>query len=171
MLAREIMTSPAITVTPESHIPEVARLMREHQISGMPVVDADNHLLGIVTDYDLILRNAPVREPRYFSFLSGVIPLSLDDHRHYKEQLRHTLAITAGDLIEPGVATITPDTPLEEVMETMLDTKITMLPVIEHDQVVGVVTRTDLVRLIEQLESALDETADAAAGGGAGGVG
>ena len=167
MLAREIMTSPAITVTPDTHIPEVARQMRAHQISGMPVVDADNHLVGIVTDYDLILRNAPVREPRYFAFLSGVIPLSLDEHRHYKEQLRHTLAITAGDLIEPGVATITPDTPMAEVMETMLDTKITMLPVIEDEQVIGVVTRTDLVRLIEQLESALDDTA----GGGAGGAG
>ena len=156
MLARDIMTSPAITVAPDTHIPEVARLMREHQISGMPVVDGANHLLGIVTDYDLILRNAPVREPRYFAFLSGVIPLSLDEHRHYKEQLRHTLAITAGDLIEPGVDTITPETPMEEVMETMLDTKITMLPVIEAEQVIGVVTRTDLVRLIEKLESALD---------------
>jgi CBS domain-containing protein len=165
------MTNPAITVAPETHIPEVARRMREHHISGMPVVDADNHLLGIVTDYDLILRNAPVREPRYFAFLSGVIPLSLDEHRHYKEQLRHTLAITAGDLIEPGVHTITPDTPMAEVMETMLDTKITILPVIEDEQVVGVVTRTDLVRLIEQLESALDDNAGGSAGGGAGDAG
>ena len=156
MLARDIMSSPAITVTADTHIPEVARIMRANQISGMPVVDANGQLLGIVTDHDLILRNAPVREPRYFAFLSGVIPLSLDEHRHYKEQLRHTLAITAGDLIEPGVKTITPDTPMEEVMETMLDTKITMLPVIEHEQVIGVVTRTDRVRLIERLESALD---------------
>ena len=145
--------------------------MREHQISGLPVVDADQHLLGIITDYDLILRNAPVREPRYFAFLSGMIPLSLDEHRHYKEQLRHTLAITAGDLTEPGVHTITPETPMEEVMETMLDTKITILPVIEDEQVVGVVTRTDLVRLIEQLESALDDSASDSAGGGAGGAG
>lgn len=167
MLAREIMTSPAITVTADTHIPEVARILRERQISGMPVVDADNHLLGIVTDYDLILRNAPVREPRYFAFLSGMIPLSLDEHRHYKEQLRHTLAITAGDMIEPDVPTVTPETPLEEVMETMLDTAITMLPVIENERVVGVVTRTDLVRLIERLESALDSSA----GGGTGGAG
>ena len=158
MLVRDIMTSPAITVRAGAKIPEVARLLRAHQISGLPVVDAEQHLVGIITDYDLILRNAPVREPRYFAVLSGMIPLSLDEHRHYKEQLRHTLAITAGDLIEPGVATITPDTPMEEVMETMLDTRITMLPVIEDDKVVGVVTRTDLVRLIEKLESALDSS-------------
>ena len=165
MLVRDIMSSPALTVTADTHIPEVARLLRAHQISGMPVLDANGALLGIVTDHDLILRNAPVREPRYFAFLSGVIPLSLDEHRHYKEQLRHTLAITAGDLIEPGVHTITPETPMEEVMETMLDTKITMLPVIEDEQVIGVVTRTDLVRLIETLESTLDSVE------GEGGVG
>jgi CBS domain-containing protein len=56
-------------------------------------------------------------------------------------------------------------------METMLDTKITILPVIEDEQVVGVVTRTDLVRLIEQLESALDDNAGGSAGGGAGDAG
>lgn len=150
------MTSPAITVTAGTHIPELARLMRVNQISGMPVVDDDGKLLGIVTDHDLILRNAPVREPRYFSVLSGVIPLNLEEYRHYKDQLRHTMAVTAADLIEPGIPTIHPETPLEEAMEIMLDPQVTMLPVVENDQVIGVVTRTNLVRLVESLESALD---------------
>src|SRR3954471_21830945 len=104
MQARDVMTSPAITVTAGTHIPELARLMRVNQISGMPVVDDAGKLLGIVTDHDLILRNAPVREPRYFSVLSGVIPLNLEEYRHYKDQLRHTMAVTAADLIEPGIA-------------------------------------------------------------------
>lgn len=156
MQARDIMTSPAITVTADTHIPELARLMRVNQISGMPVVDDAGHLLGIVTDHDLILRNAPVREPRYFSVLSGVIPLNLEEYRHYKDQLRHTMAVTAADLIEPGIQFIAPDTPLEEAMEIMLDPQVTMLPVVENDQVVGVVTRTNLVRLVERLEGALD---------------
>jgi CBS domain-containing protein len=156
MQARDIMTSPAITVTATTHIPELARLMRVNQISGLPVVDEAGRLLGIVTDHDLILRNAPVREPRYFSVLSGVIPLNLDEYRNYRDQLRHTMAVTAADLIEPGFQTITPDTPLEEAMELMLDPKVTMLPVIEDEQVVGVVTRTNLVRLVERLEGALD---------------
>jgi CBS domain-containing protein len=159
MQARDIMTSPAITVTAGTHIPELARIMRANQISGIPVVDDNGKLLGIVTDHDLILRNAPVRQPRYFSVLSGMIPLHLDEYKHYKEQLRHTMAVKAGDLIEPGIHTITPDTPLEEAMETMLDPKVTILPVVENDLVVGVVTRTDLVRLIERLEGALNPEA------------
>lgn len=156
MLVRDIMSSPAITVTDDTHIPEVARLLRAHQISGMPVLDKTGKLLGVVTDHDLILRNAPVREPSYFAVLSGVIPINREEYRLYKDQLRHTLAITAGDMIEPGVPTVTPDTPLEEAMEIMLDPSVTMLPVLEGKRVVGVITRTDLVRLIEKLEGALD---------------
>jgi CBS domain-containing protein/catechol 2,3-dioxygenase-like lactoylglutathione lyase family enzyme len=150
------MTSPAITVGAATHIPELARVMRVNRISGMPVVDDGGRLLGIVTDHDLILRNAPVREPRYFSVLSGMIPLNLEEYRHYKDQLRHTMAVTAADLIEPGIKFIAPDTPLEEVMEIMLDPQVTMLPVVEDERVVGVVTRTNLVRLVESLEGALD---------------
>ena len=156
MQARDVMTSPAITVGAATHIPELARLMRVNRISGMPVVDDNGRLLGIVTDHDLILRNAPVREPRYFSVLSGMIPLNLEEYRHYKDQLRHTMAVTAADLIEPGIKFIAPDTPLQEVMEIMLDPQVTLLPVIEDERVVGVVTRTDLVRLVESLEGALD---------------
>lgn len=159
MLARDIMSSPAIMVTADTHIPEVARILRANQISGMPVVDGNGHLLGVVTDHDLILRNAPVREPRYFSVLSGMIPLNLEEHRQYREQLRHTMAITAGDLTEPDFHVIEASTPLEEAMQLMLDPKVTILPVVEADAVVGVVTRTDLVRLIEQLEGALDPMA------------
>lgn len=162
MQVRDVMTSPAITVNAGTHIPELARLMRVNQISGMPVVDDAGKLLGIVTDHDLILRNAPVREPRYFSVLSGVIPLNPEEYRHYRDQLRHVSAITASELTEPGIETTTPDTPLEEVMETMLDPKITILPVIENDTVVGVVTRTDLVRLVERLEGAIDPSKEEA---------
>jgi CBS domain-containing protein/predicted enzyme related to lactoylglutathione lyase len=162
MQARDIMTSPAITVTAGTHIPELARLMRVNQISGMPVVDDSGKLLGIVTDHDLILRNAPVREPRYFSVLSGVIPLNLEEYRHYRDQLRHTMAVTAADLIEPGIPYIAPETPLEEAMEMMLDPQVTMLPVVDNDQVIGVVTRTNLVRLVERLEGALEPEQQAA---------
>jgi CBS domain-containing protein len=125
----------------------------------MPVLDEAGRLVGVVTDHDLILRNAPIREPRYFAVLSGYIPLNLEEHRHYREQLRHTMAVTAGDMVEPDAPTVTPDTPLEEAMELMLDPKVTLLPVLDEGEVVGVVTRTDLVRLIEQLEGAVDPDA------------
>ncbi|RIK57672.1 MAG: hypothetical protein DCC57_01595 [Chloroflexi bacterium] len=157
MVVREIMTSPAITVTPETEIREVARLMHTHQISGVPVVDAAGALLGVITEIDLIARNAPLREPRYIAVLSAMIPVSIEEYREYKEQLRQVLATRASELMRDEVETVTPETEIYEVLERMLDPEITMLPVLEGDTLVGVVTRTDLVRLIEALESAPDQ--------------
>ncbi len=157
MQVREIMSSPAITVTPTTQIREVARIMHENQISGVPVVDETGALQGLITELDLIARNAPVHEPRYIAVLSAMIPLSLEEYRQYKEQLRQALAIDAGDLMTADVATVTPDTPVEEALEMMLDAEVITLPVLDQEHVVGVVSRTDMVRLIETLESAPDE--------------
>lgn len=157
MVVREIMTSPAITVAPETEIREVARLMHTHQISGVPVVDAAGGLLGVITEIDLIARNAPLREPRYIAVLSAMIPVSIEEYREYKEQLRQVLATSAADLMRDEVETVTPETEIHEILEIMLDPEITMLPVLEGDTLVGIVTRTDLVRLIEALESAPDQ--------------
>ncbi|MBK8046616.1 MAG: CBS domain-containing protein [Anaerolineales bacterium] len=88
--------------------------------------------------------------------LSALIPVNIQEARHYKDQVRHAVAVTAGEFTEPDFHTVTPDTTLEEVMELMLDPNVTVLPVVEGEQVVGIVTRNDIVRLIEQLEGALN---------------
>jgi CBS domain-containing protein len=155
MLVRDIMSSPAVTVTTTTTIQEVARLMREHQISGVPVVDDAGTLLGIITEMDLIARNAPLRQPYYLSFLSSMIPLNPREYRQYKEQALQALATNAAELMghdDLAAATVTPDTDVDEVMGRMLDTRITLLPVVEDGRVAGVVTRTDMVRMIEKLE-------------------
>ena len=157
MQVREMMSSPALTVGPEVKIPEIARLMRERQISSIPVVDGDGSLLGIITELDLIERNAPLREPRYLAVLSGLIPVSLDEYRDYKDQVRHVLAINAEQLMNPEVQTVEPDADWEEVLKIMMNPAILSLPVIANEQVVGIVTRTDLVRVIERLEMAVEQ--------------
>ena len=157
MQVREIMSSPAITVGPRVEIRKVAQTMRENVISGVPVVDEGGKLLGVITEIQLIARNAPVHEPRYLAVLSAMIPVNLEEHRQYKEQLRQALAITAADLMEDEVVTIRPDASIDEALEIMLNPEVTMLPVVEGNRVIGVVTRTDLVRLIETLEATPDE--------------
>lgn len=157
MQVREIMSSPAITVGPTTEIRTVARTMRENVISGVPVVDGDGTLLGMITEMELIARNAPVHEPRYLAVLSALIPVNIEEYRQYKEQLRQALAISAADLMRDEVKTIGPDELIEEALEAMLNPEVTMLPVVEGGRVIGVVTRTDLVRLIETLEAAPDE--------------
>lgn len=155
MQVRDVMSSPAITVTPQTGIQEVARLMRENQISGVPVVDATGALVGIVTELDLIARNAPLRQPSYLTFLSAMIPLNPSEYRQYKEQALQALASNAGELMghdDLEAATVSPDTDIDEVMRRMLNPKLTLLPVAQNGRVVGVITRTDVVRMIEKLE-------------------
>jgi CBS domain-containing protein len=155
MQVHEVMSSPAVTVTPDVSVQEVARLMREHQISGVPVVGSAGELLGIVSELDLIARSAPLQQPYYLTFLSSMIPLNPGEYRRYKEQALQALATNAGELMgsdDLEAATVTPKTEMDEVMRRMLDPKLTLLPVVENGRVVGVVTRTDVVRMIEQLE-------------------
>ncbi len=157
MQVREIMSSPAITVRPETDIRSVARVMLQHQISGVPVVDETGALLGTITEMELIARNAPVQEPHYLPVLSAMIPLNLNEVREYREQMRQVLAIRADELMTDEIETVTPDDDVTEALELMLDPETIMLPVLEGKKLVGVVTRTDLVQLIERLESAPDE--------------
>ncbi len=160
MQVQEIMSSPAITVGPATKISEIARIMREEQISGLPVVDAQGQLLGLITELDLIERSAPVREPRYLAVLSGLIPVNLAEFRDYKEQVRRVLATNAQELMHTEVLTVTPTAALQEVMQTMLNPAHNSLPVIKAGKVIGIVTRTDLVRMIEKLEMAMEQSTE-----------
>ena len=101
MEIREVMSAPPITVGPEATVQQVARLLYEKQISGVPVVNAQGELLGLITELHLIERNAPLREPKYISVLDGLIPINLEAHREYKERLREALApVQCSTLIE-----------------------------------------------------------------------
>ncbi|MCB0123614.1 MAG: CBS domain-containing protein [Caldilineaceae bacterium] len=157
MQVRDLMSSPAITVAPETKVQEIARIMREAHISGVPVIDANDALLGIITELSLIERSAPVKQPRYFAVLSGMIPVSLEEYREYREQVKLVLATNAAELMDDDPATVDPNDELGTLLAIMSEPEKTMLPVVENNRVIGVVTRTDLVRVLEALEMAIEE--------------
>ena len=152
MLVKDIMTSPVITIAPQATIQEAAQLMRQHSISGLPVVDPTGKVVGIVTEIDLITRHAPPRQPQYIPLLWGLIPMRLDDYSTYKEQIRHILAVFVEQLMTKDPATVRPGDTLEHAAELMIKPGHRSLPVVEKGKLVGIVTRTDLVQVIEELE-------------------
>jgi CBS domain-containing protein len=158
--ARDIMSSPAITVTPDTQIQELARILRENQISGVPVVEESGRVLGTITELDMIARNAPLKQPRYLPVLSGVIPFG-QSYEEYKEQMRQILATNAGELMsdDPPVI-VAPDTELDRLFELMQNPMIGLLAVVEQGRLVGVISRTDLMQLVEDLELDLAEWED-----------
>ena len=151
MHVRDIMTHTVITVTPDTTIQKLAWIMRENQISGVPVVTAAGELVGFVSELDLISRHAPTKPPTYYSLLWGLIPFGLDDYADYKEQVRHILAINAEQLMTTSVTTVSPDDSIEHMATQMMKPGHRSLPVLEKGRLIGIVTRTDLVELIEEL--------------------
>lgn len=152
MLVQDIMTFPVITIAPQATIQEAAQLMRQNSISGLPVVDSAGKVVGIVSEIDLITRHAPPRQPQYIPLLWGLIPMRLDDYSTYKEQIRHILAVYVEQLMTKDPATVRPGDTLEHAAELMIKPGHRSLPVVEKGKLVGIVTRTDLVQVIEELE-------------------
>src|SRR5690348_14823495 len=131
MRAKDAMTSPAITVTPQTHCKDAAALLVRHRISALPVVDATGSLVGVVSEADLLPLEA-TPDPR-----AQAMPLPR----------------TVEDVMTPEVHTVDEDTHLGMVARRMLEVHVKRFPVLRGEQVVGVVSRHDLVKVIARTDA------------------
>lgn len=145
MQVKDLMTRDVIiTVTPDTPVKRVSELMLEHNVGGIPVVDASGALIGIVTEEDLIIKDAKIHFPTYIKLLDAVIYLG--SIRRYEDELRKALGATAGDVMTPDPIFVSPDDDIEEAATLMLEKGISRLPVVERGQLVGIITKRDIVR-------------------------
>lgn len=149
MKVSEVMTKDVITVAPETKVGEIARIMVEKAISGVPVV-SDGRLVGMVTEVDLVARNAHLHFPTFIQILDARI--YLQSPRHFEEELRRMLGTTARDVMTTDVETVSPDADITDVATLMFERKVNPVPVTEDDRLVGIVSRTDIIRLLIQQE-------------------
>ena len=152
LTVREVMRREVPLAEPGTTIAELARLMVEHRVPGVPVVRAGT-LVGIVTEADLIQREAEVDVPRIFPILDALIVA--DAGRPFEEELRRVVATTAEELMTSPVISIRDIATVSELATIMLQEEINQLPVVDDDhRIVGLATRTGIVELIARLESA-----------------
>lgn len=144
MLIRDVMTSPAITVAAKTSAKEGLRLLDRHRVTALPVVDGDGRLLGIVSEADL-LRDAVREDDR-----TRMIP-----HEHGRPEPR-----TVEDVMTTLSLTVAPDSDLSDAVEVMTTTAVKMLPVVDRDRVVGVVSRSDVVHLLARSDEAIGAEID-----------
>ena len=147
-LARDIMTAPVITVTPDTSVKDLAALFRDKRIGGVPVVQ-DGKLVGIVTEGDLMALDADVQYPHYFELFDSIIYLG--SQKKFKEQLEKAAAAIVEQLMtrRDKVKTIGPDEPARAAATLMSRHHFDRVPVVdENDAVVGLVTRHDIMKLI-----------------------
>ncbi len=134
MLVGERMTPRPITVTEETSLPEALELMRKEKIRRLPVLDKHGKLVGIVTELDL-LRASP----------SPATTLSIYEIPYLLSKVKMR------DIMTREVITVTEDTPIEEAARIMADNKIGGLPVMRDDKLVGIITETDIFKLMLEL--------------------
>lgn len=141
--AREIMTTPVVTVHPDTPLKDVAARMAANRVSGLPVVDGGGRLVGIVTESDFIRQfGAPAPQGPFGSA-----------HRARAEDT--AAAVTAADLMTREVVTSGGDASLRELAQVMSDHHINRVPIVDGDAFKGIVTRADIVRAFARPDSAV----------------
>ncbi len=146
MKVSSIMASPVVAATPDMTVRDVARLLVEHDIDGVPVVDASGRVTGMVTEGDLIVRNANLHFPRFLQIMEARI--FLENPRHFDDEVRKMLGTTAAGVMSSPALVVGPDDDIEKAATLMLEKHVHSLPVVERGKLVGIVTRSDLVKLM-----------------------
>ncbi|MEU9544793.1 MULTISPECIES: CBS domain-containing protein [Streptomyces] len=142
-----VMATEVVTARYGTPFKEVARLLTEHRISGLPVIDEDDKVLGVISETDLMVRQAgvpdPYETPRRFRFTGPT--------RGARRQAAKGHARTAGQLMSVPPVTVHADETIAEAARTMARSRVERLPVVDdEDRVVGIVTRRDLIQVFLQ---------------------
>jgi CBS domain-containing protein len=144
-LVADVMTPEPLTTHPTAPLSTVVRTLAEKRISGLPVVDETQRLVGIISETDLMWQETGVTPPAYVMLLDSVI--YLQNPGQYERDLHKALGQTVGEVMTAHPVTTTPDQPLAAAARIMHEHRIHRLPVVDADQrVVGILTRGDIVR-------------------------
>ena len=144
MRVAEIAHEEWPTLGPDETVEGAIKLFAESGISGAPVVDG-GRLIGIVTEGDLIFRDADVKAPGFLDILGGMIPLGNWDE--YRNEALKSAGVTVDEVMTSELITIPPDASLAEASTIMAEKRIKILPVTEDDVLRGVITRMDILTL------------------------
>ncbi|HRY63199.1 MAG TPA: CBS domain-containing protein [Patescibacteria group bacterium] len=139
------MTSPVISVTVDTPLAQAADFMIRKNITGLPVIDDQNHVIGIITEHDFLTRDEYIHIPSYLNFLKE---FSQDKLGRAKEEVTKIQNLTVGDLMTHPVVTLSPDDQVARAAEIMAQKKINPLPIVDASGcLVGIISRSDIVKL------------------------
>ena len=150
---RDVMVRTVVTAGPRTLLKDVAQSLVDHRISGMPVVDADGAVLGVVSEADVLLKEggAAAIQHRSLARVRGESPET-------RAQLAKVAATTAGEAMTAPPITIGPDGSVAEAAALMVGRRVNRLPVVEDGRLVGIVSRADLVRAFIRSDDELART-------------
>ncbi|CAH2031443.1 CBS domain-containing protein [Trichlorobacter ammonificans] len=142
----DIMTRDVVTVTPQTSIRELADLFVSKRIGSVPVLDAEGALVGIVTESDLIELGKSLHLPTVISLFDWVI--YLESEKVLERELKKMGGKTVADICQHEVITIAPGADISEAADLMSSHHVNALPVVEHNRLLGIVARIDIIRTL-----------------------
>jgi CBS domain-containing protein len=144
--AKDIMTKEVITVQPDTEVVHAAKMLIEHHINGLPVVDKEGRLKGILCQSDLIVQQRKIPLPSFFIILDSFVPLT--SSKNIEKELQKMSAITVKEAMTPDPITVDPETSLEDIATLMVKHKIHTLPVLDQGRIVGIIGKEDILRTL-----------------------
>ena len=144
--ASDIMSSHVISVKKETSLKDLALLLYDHHINGVPVVDDDGALIGVICESDLIRKGKKLHIPTVVTLFDAVF--YLESSKKFEKEIERINATKVEDLYTTKVVTIQKETPIDEIATIMAEKKIYTIPVMDGDRLVGVVGKADLVRTL-----------------------
>lgn len=142
------MTAEVITVTRETSVRELAKILTDKNISGAPVVDESGALIGVVTESDLIDQNKKIHIPTVVSILDSFIYLESPDRM--EQEMKKIAGSKVADIYTSEVKTVGPSATIDDMATIMSDENIHTLPVVDGDTLVGVIGKKDIIKTIIQ---------------------
>lgn len=141
--AKDIMTKDVITVKPATTVEDFARILMKHGISGAPVVDDNENLMGIVTENDLIRKNSRLHIPTVLRLFDAFIPIGTSK---LEVEIKKMASSTVGEICTKKVITVSDETSMEDVATMMAEKNVHLLPVLKEGKLVGIIGKKDLIK-------------------------
>jgi CBS domain-containing protein len=151
-LVRQIMTADPVTVLPDASVEDVVHTLRQHELPGVPVVDGDGKLQGIITESDLVISDdeEDLHIPHYVELFGGLV--FLEPLRGFEARLKKAAAASAADMMTADPITVQADDSARKAARLIADKGHNRLHVVDGDRLVGVVTRVDVLDALAREE-------------------
>ncbi len=146
MKAKEIMSKDVISVHKDTTIKEIAKVLIDNKISGVPVIDEGGNLVGMVSEGDLLHKETSPRLPDVVNILGAII--YYNGVQRYNEDFKKLIAEQAESIMTKKVITVSEETEVDAIAKLMLEHGIKRVPVMNGRKMVGIISRADIIKLL-----------------------
>lgn len=149
---KDIMVREVVTVSPDASLTEAAKLIADHHFDGVPVVDDEKKLVGILTEYDLISQSSQVHLPTFQAILKNLQVIQ-GDRSQFEKEIEEISSLKVKDVMNIDPLTLSEDASYEEAVTAFREHhRVNPIPVLGNNRkVVGVVSRFDILKPLREL--------------------